>query len=152
AAVVERLIAIELPADREIIIVNDGSRDGTRAELDRLAALYPALRVEHVEVNRGKGHAVRLGFARAQGSIVAIQDADLELDPAQLSGLVAPILSGQAAVVYGSRFLEGRPAAPWLTIVANRVLTGVTNVLFGGRLTDMETCYKIMRTEVARGL
>jgi glycosyltransferase involved in cell wall biosynthesis len=152
AAVVERLQTIELPAPREILIVNDGSRDGTREVLDDLAVRYPALIIAHVEENRGKGHAVRLGMARASGTIVAIQDADLELDPVQLSTLVAPILAGEAAVVYGSRFLAGAPASPGLTRVANRVLTGVTNLLFGASLTDMETCYKIMRTDVARSL
>ena len=84
--------------------------------------------------------------------IVAIQDADLELDPAQIAELVTPILEGRTRVVYGSRFLAGRPAAPWLSIFANQVLTGTTNLLFGGRITDMETCYKVMEREVAQSL
>ena len=84
--------------------------------------------------------------------MIAIQDADLELDPAQLADLIAPILRGDATVVYGSRFLHPAPHAPWLTLVANRVLTGVTNLLYGSRITDMETCYKIMDTTVARSL
>ncbi|MEP6913990.1 MAG: glycosyltransferase [Acidobacteriota bacterium] len=151
AAVVARLLTIDLPAAREIIIVNDGSTDDTRGALDRLAGA-PGVTVVHVERNRGKGHAVRLGFARARGTVVAIQDADLELDPAQLAALVAPILDGSSAVVYGSRFLAGRPDAPRLTLVANRVLTAVTNAVYGSSLTDMETCYKIMRGEVARSL
>ena len=83
---------------------------------------------------------------------MAIQDADLELDPVQLGGLVQPILDGEADVVYGSRFLAGRPPGPWLSVAANRGLTWLTNVLFGGRLTDMETCYKIMAAPVARSL
>jgi hypothetical protein len=83
---------------------------------------------------------------------VAIQDADLELDPAQLAALVRPILDGHANVVYGSRFLNGRSSAPLVTCIANSVLTGVTNLLFGASLTDMETCYKAMRVEVARSL
>jgi glycosyltransferase involved in cell wall biosynthesis len=152
AAVVERLLTIELPVPREIIIVNDGSRDGTRDVLDGLLAQHPELTVLHADENRGKGHAVRLGFARAGGTIVAIQDADLELDPAQLSELVAPILTHDTQVVYGSRFLAGPSAGPLLTRVANRFLTSVTNVLYGSSLTDMETCYKVMRTEVARSL
>jgi glycosyltransferase involved in cell wall biosynthesis len=102
--------------------------------------------------NRGKGHAVRCGLEAARGTVIAIQDADLELDPAQLADLVDPVLRGDAAVVYGSRFLDGRPDAPWLTIFANQVLTEVTNTLYGAALTDMETCYKIMRGDVARSL
>src|SRR4029450_6269685 len=82
----------------------------------------------------------------------AIQDADLELDPAQLADLVQPILAGNAEVVYGSRFLAGRPPAPGLTIFANRVLTSITNLLYRSSITDMETCYKVMRTNVAREL
>ena len=153
-AVIERLIAIDLPVAREIIIVNDGSTDGTREVLDSVGIRDPGsgIRVIHVEQNAGKGAAIRRGFTEATGTIVAIQDADLELDPQQLSALVAPILSGKAAVVYGSRFLAGRPSAPWITIAANRALTTATNVLFGSSITDMETCYKIMRTEVARSL
>jgi dolichol-phosphate mannosyltransferase len=151
AEVIERLLVIDLPAPREILVVNDGSTDDTRQVLDRLA-VRPELRIIHAAKNGGKGSAIRIGFAQASGTIVAIQDADLELDPAQLAVLVQPILEGRTKVVYGSRFLAGRPDAPWLSIFANQVLTGATNLLFGGRLTDMETCYKVMTTEVANSL
>ena len=100
------------------------------------------------------GRATRSGSAssRARGTVVAIQDADLELDPAQLALLVDPIVRGSSSVVYGSRFLGGRPNAPWLSIAANRALTSLTNAVYGSSLTDMETCYKIMRSDVARSL
>jgi glycosyltransferase involved in cell wall biosynthesis len=104
------------------------------------------------ERNGGKGSAIRRGLARATGTIVAIQDADLELDPQQIATLLGPIVRREADVVFGSRFLNGQSAAPFVTVAANRVLTGVTNLLFGASLTDMETCYKIMRTDVARSL
>jgi glycosyltransferase involved in cell wall biosynthesis len=150
--VIERLLQIPLPAPREIIVVNDGSTDGTRQVLDAIPAIDGVLSIVHAAANGGKGSALRTGLSRARGTIVAIQDADLELDPVQLGGLVQPILDGEADVVYGSRFLEGRPPGPWLSVAANRGLTMLTNVLFGGTLTDMETCYKIMAAPVARSL
>lgn len=151
ADVIQRLIAIDLPAPREILVVNDGSTDGTRDVLDGIVQ-RPELRIIHAPQNGGKGTAIRIGFAQATGTIVAIQDADLELDPAQIADLVKPILDGKTRVVYGSRFMAGRPEAPWLSIFANKVLTEFTNLLFGGRITDMETCYKIMERDVALSL
>jgi glycosyltransferase involved in cell wall biosynthesis len=151
AAVIDRLLAIDLPAPREIIVVNDGSTDSTRAVLERLRAT-PLVTLVHADRNRGKGHALRLGLARSRGTVIAIQDADLELDPAQLGMLVTPVLNGEATVIYGSRFLTGGTDAPFVTIAGNRLLTIMTNVLFGSSLTDMETCYKVMRGDVARAL
>jgi glycosyltransferase involved in cell wall biosynthesis len=149
--VIDRLLTIDLPAAREIIVINDGSSDGTREVLDGLAA-NACLRIVHADRNRGKGHAIRLGLSTARGEVIGIQDADLELDPAQLAMLVTPLLDGHADVVYGSRFLGGTPDAPRLSIIANRTLTSLTNLLFGSSITDMETCYKVMRTSVARSL
>ena len=150
-SVITRLLSIPLPVDREILVVDDGSSDGTGAVLDGLPT-DSRVQIIHVTPNAGKGAAIRRGLAAARGDIVAIQDADLELDPAQLADLIAPILSGAASVVYGSRFLSGQTRAPFASVAGNRFLTLVTNVLFGSHLTDMETCYKIMRTDVARSL
>jgi glycosyltransferase involved in cell wall biosynthesis len=151
-AVIDRLLSIDLPVAREVLVVDDGSTDGTREVLRQVAD--EALPVSIIEAarNGGKGSAIRIGLGQARGTIVAIQDADLELDPQQIRDLVQPILVREADVVYGSRFLAGRPAAPWMSIAANRFLTGVTNLLYGSSITDMETCYKVMRSEVARSL
>ncbi|MGE3340289.1 MAG: glycosyltransferase family 2 protein, partial [Alphaproteobacteria bacterium] len=149
--VLERLLTIALPARREIIVLNDGSRDNTRPVLDAFAAANPGVTMVHIPENRGKGHALRLGIARTTGSVVAIQDADLELDPAQLAGLIQPILRGEADAVYGSRFLAGSSRVT-ISRLGNLLLTWATNVLYGAALTDMETCYKVMRGDVARGL
>jgi glycosyltransferase involved in cell wall biosynthesis len=120
--VIDRLLQIPLPAPREIIVVNDGfhRRYETRARL-AIAPVDGVLSIVHAAANGGKGSAIRIGLARARGTVVAIQDADLELDPVQLADLVLPILNGEAEVVYGSRFLAGRPSGPWLSIAANQL-------------------------------
>jgi glycosyltransferase involved in cell wall biosynthesis len=151
-AVIERLSSIALPIGREVLIVDDGSTDGTRAVLSDVKRSGAPVTVIEAARNAGKGSAIRLGLSQVAGTIVAIQDADLELDPQQIASLIQPIVAREADVVYGSRFLNRAPGTPWMTVAANRVLTGVTNVLYGSSLTDMETCYKVMRTEIARSL
>jgi glycosyltransferase involved in cell wall biosynthesis len=148
--VVERVLAVDLGAiEKEVIISNDGSSDGTRTAIETSRwATDPRVTIHHNQINLGKGAAVRLGLHYATGDVLLVQDADLELDPQEYAGLLAPILDGRTNVVYGSRFL--RPTGPisLRTRVANRALTTFTNVLFGGRLTDMETAYKVFRHEV----
>jgi glycosyltransferase involved in cell wall biosynthesis len=151
-AVIDRLLSIDLPVARDILVVDDGSTDGTRGVLRGVQQERLPVTVLFAERNGGKGSAIRMGLREARGSVVAIQDADLELDPRQLASLVAPILRGETDVVYGSRFLDGHAGVPWVSVAANRFLTTVTNVLFRASLTDMETCYKVMRVEVARSL
>jgi glycosyltransferase involved in cell wall biosynthesis len=151
AEVLERLAVIALPCEREVVVIDDGSSDGTYEVLERYRDVAP-FRILHAAKNGGKGSAIRLGLAQARGEIIAIQDADLELDPAQIAALVEPILAGETDVVFGSRFLEKTSTAPLKTVLANRFLTLVTNVLFGAAITDMETCYKVMRTTTARSL
>ena len=138
-----------VPLSKEIIVVDDASTDGTR---ELLTSIKPAadLRVLLHEQNRGKGAAVRTGFAHATGNVVIIQDADLEYDPRQYGRLIQPILDGKADVVYGSRFLgDGRHRMIYLWhYVANRLLTRLSNVFTHLELTDMETCYKVLRRDV----
>ncbi len=146
--VLDRVSAVELPPDTtmEMIVVDDGSVDGTREIIEEYGR-SGAAKVHASPINLGKGAAVRLGFSLATGDIVIVQDADLELDPEQYPELIKPIVDGQADVVYGSRFLRGKGGSA-LSNLANRFLTTLTNVLYGSRLTDMETCYKVIRRDV----
>ncbi|MFI5363269.1 MAG: glycosyltransferase family 2 protein [Elusimicrobiota bacterium] len=139
-----RVEAVALPVERQIIMVDDGSTDGTR---DILKGLDGRVKVVLHEFNRGKGAALRTALTHATGDLVIIQDADLEYDPADYPGLLAPLLDGRADVVYGSRFLGGphRVLFFW-HYCANKLFTLLTNVLYNINLNDMGTCYKVFNT------
>lgn len=139
---VERVEAQPIP--KEIVVVDDGSSNDSEALFEEIEAR--GHRVIRHPVNRGKGAAVRTGLQAATGEIVIVQDADLELDPGDYAALLAPIHAGEAEVVYGSRFLSGRTDLDGLsTVRANRLLTLAVNAAFGSSLTDVMTCYKVMR-------
>lgn len=136
----------------EIIVVDDGSSDGTREILERIAD-EDGVRVFFHEQNRGKGAAVRTGIEQVTGDVMLIQDADLEYDPRDYPKLLQPIEEGRADVVYGSRFLGGpRTAMLFWHAAGNRLLTLITNVLYDSILSDMETCYKCFRIDVIRDI
>jgi glycosyltransferase involved in cell wall biosynthesis len=142
--------AVEL--EREIVVVDDGSTDGTREALRELADVQDVSVVLH-ERNQGKGAAVRTGLQHASGDIMLIQDADLEYDPRDYPSLLQPILEGRSEVVYGSRFRGGPTRAMFFWhMIGNRFLTLVTNVLYDSILSDMETCYKVFTREIAEQL
>lgn len=137
--------------DLEVVVVDDGSRDGTDAAIR--AASGPRVRALKHEANRGKGAAIRTGLAAATGEIVLIQDADLEYDPGDYRAVLEPILSGRAEVVYGSRVLKGdNPVVSWTYYLGGRFLSWWTNLLFGSRITDEPTCYKAFKTGLLRSL
>lgn len=142
--------ALAAPNELELVIVDDASTDGTGPTLDEIAASNPAIRLVRHERNRGKGAALRTGFAKATGEVVIIQDADLEYDPADYSRLLRPILEGDADVVFGSRFAGGeshRVLYFWHYMV-NLGLTLFSNAMTNLNITDMTTCYKLFRREV----
>ena len=146
AEIVRQMRAVELPLDREVVIVDDGSTDGTRDILKQLAD--STVRVVLHPANQGKGAAVRTGLAQVTGDLVLIQDADLEYDPEDWPKLLAPALKGRAQVVYGSRFTGERRNMLFLHWVGNRLLSLCTNILYNTTLSDMETCYKLFDREL----
>ena len=148
--IMRRMRAVELPIEREIILVDDGSSDGTLQVLQQLGD--STVRVVKHPANRGKGAAIRTGLEQATGDLVLIQDADLEYDPEDWPKLLAPVFRGKATVVYGSRFTGERRNMLFLHWMGNRMLSLVTNVLYNTTLSDMETCYKLFDRRVFDGI
>lgn len=154
--ILRRVLASPVALEREIVLVDDCSRDGTRDLYDRIPQEFPGANIRVIlhERNQGKGAALRTGFQQTRGDIVLVQDADLEYDPRDYPKLLRPILDGKADVVYGSRFVGGdehRVLYFWHS-VGNRVLTLLSNMFTNLNLTDMETCYKVFRGNVIRGI
>ena len=137
--------------EKEIIIVDDYSTDGTRELIKDYEGMY---KVFYHDYNQGKGAAIRTGFSHVTGDIMVIQDADLEYDPADYDDLIKLIIEGKADVVYGSRLSGGKPSRSFMFthLLGNKLLTFITNLLYNTTLTDMETCYKAFRTDFIRGI
>ena len=158
--VVERCVSQVLTAplpehmDRELVIVDDCSTDGTFPILERLAAAFPQIRLYRHEVNRGKGAAVRTAIEQAGGDFALVQDADLEYDPGEYPKLLRPLLDGHADAVFGSRYMAGEQTRilPFWHSVVNKTLTRVSNMFCNLNLTDMETCYKVFRTDLLKSI
>jgi len=152
AQILERVNCVEI--DKEIIVVDDFSTDGTRAMLEQIKDCYPNIVIFHQPFNMGKGRALRRGFEAARGDYVIVQDADLEYDPQDYYQLLRPLENGKADVVYGSRFItsqEHRVLYFWHSI-GNVVLTMLSNMMTNLNLSDMETCYKVFRRELIQSI
>jgi len=149
---ISRVLAV--PLETELICIDDGSTDGSREILTELQASHPQIQVLLQPKNMGKGAALHRGIKNCTGDFIIIQDADLEYDPTDYPGLLVPLIEGKADVVYGSRFLGAGPHRVlyfWHS-VGNSVLTLISNVLTNMNLTDMETCYKMFKTEILKNL
>ena len=150
AEIVRRVAAV--PIDKEIIVVDDGSTDGTRQIIKNLCAEHPNLSVAFHAVNQGKGAALRTGFAQMRGDVLIVQDADLEYDPADYPRLLEPIQSDRADVVYGSRFTGSGPhrVLYFWHYLGNKFITLCSNIFTNLNLSDVETCFKVLRADIVR--
>ncbi|MHB8260896.1 MAG: glycosyltransferase family 2 protein [Bacteroidia bacterium] len=155
--ILEKVAAVKLMNDleKEVIIVNDCSKDDTKGAVQKFIAQHPDFKYVEHPVNQGKGAAIHTGIKEASGDFIIVQDADLEYDPTEFNLLLKPVLDGFADVVYGSRFMGGNPHRVlffWHSIGNKFVLTGLSNLFTNLNLTDMETCYKLFRAEHLKSL
>jgi glycosyltransferase involved in cell wall biosynthesis len=156
--ILQRVSSVELiqGITKELVVVNDFSKDGTEAELFRFRLENPEIMINYQkhEVNRGKGAALRTGILSATGDFIIVQDADLEYDPREINLLLQPILDGFADVVYGSRFVGGKPHRVlfFFHTIGNRFLTFLSNLLTNINISDMETCYKLFKSEIIKSI
>ena len=150
-ATLDRLLTLPLPLDLELIVVNDGSTDDTRAVIDRRTR-DPRVSITPLPIRCGQGHAVRIGLKLSNGTIATIREPGRDLEAAELAALVQPILDGRAGVVHGSRFLTPGGALPVLSRSGNRALAWLTNALYGSALTDVTPRARVMRGDIARDL
>lgn len=139
--------------EKEIIVVNDCSTDNSFNEINRFCEAFPHIVVINQSVNQGKGAAIHIGAKHATGDYLIIQDADLELNPNEINNIINPVIKKEADIVYGSRFLNGKVATQnVLSRIANWFLTKLSNLVFGIKITDMETCYKLIPTTIFRSI
>ena len=151
--ILKQVKAVDIGIEKEIILVDDFSTDGTREILKKIEKSGDgSLRIFYHDVNRGKGATLKTGFQHVTGDITIIQDADLEYDPQDYGKLIQPILDGEADAVYGSRFMTARQHSLFSSYVANRFLTFLSNLFTQLNLTDMETCYKVIKTSILRDI
>ncbi len=151
--ILRQINAVEIDMEKELILVDDCSTDGTREILEKLQnSAENTAKIFYHEINRGKGATLRTGFQHITGEITLIQDADLEYDPQDYPRLLEPILTNKADVVYGSRFMGGRQEGLLRSYLANRFLTFLSNLVNGTKLTDMETCYKVIKTDILKDI
>ncbi len=151
--ILRQIEVVEIGMEKELILVDDCSTDGTRDILKKLEeSTENTAKIFYHEINRGKGATVRTGFEHISGDITLVQDADLEYDPNDYPKLLEPILEDRADVVYGSRFMQGRQEGLLRSYLANRFLTFLANVVNGTNLTDMETCYKVIKTDILKDI
>ncbi len=170
--ILQQIVEVDVGMEKEIILVDDCSTDGTRDILKRIEAEYLhqeaqavgnstsiekhgypiSMKIFYHDMNRGKGATLRTGFQHIAGDITLIQDADLEYEPQDYPKLLQPLLADEADVVYGSRFMTGKQKGLLRSYLANRFLTALSNLLNGTKLTDMETCYKVIKTPILKGI